>query len=225
MFQVPEGKANEKLVSSVEKNYIIQANDLLSLQVYTNKGERLIDPDNQLAQEKTPRPNETGPERPQYLVNHEGKANLPMVGEIRLDGMSLQQAEEILAREFGRFYEEPFVRVRFENKRVIVLGAPGGMVIPLTNEKVSLVEILALAKGVTNEARANNIRVIRGEQVLVADLSTFEGYTKHNITMEPGDIVYVEPVRRPFVESARDYGPLLGVIVSIGTLIAVLAGL
>jgi polysaccharide biosynthesis/export protein len=158
----------------------------------------------------------------EYLVDREGKVKLPMIGEIKLLGLSLREAEAVLQKEYTKFYEHPYVIVRYQNKRVVVLGAPGGQVIPLANEQVRLVEILALAKGLQNDAKAHNIRVLRGDQVMVADLSTFEGYTKNNVIMQPGDVVYVEPVRRPVAEAVRDYGPALSIVTSLTTLLIVL---
>jgi polysaccharide export outer membrane protein len=108
---------------------------------------------------------------------------------------------------------------------VIVLGATGGQVIPLANENVKLVEVLALAQGLNNDAKAHNIRIMRGDHVFVADLSTFDGYVKNNIPIQSGDIVYVEPVRRPLTESLRDYGPILTIITTLTTLAVVIIGL
>jgi polysaccharide export outer membrane protein len=104
-----------------------------------------------------------------------------------------------------------------------MLGAPGGQIIPLSNENMELVEILALAKGVSNDAKAHNIRVLREEKVFLVDLSTVDGYLKGNMIMEPGDIVYVEPVRKPVSEAVRDYGPLVSLVASLVTLIIVIA--
>ena len=109
-----------------------------------------------------------------------------MVGEIKLDGLTIRQAEDLLQQAYATFYEDAYVVLRYTNKRVIVLGAPGGQVIPLTNENVHLVEVLALAKGLTNDAKAHNIRVLRGDQVFVADLSTIDGYVKNNIPIQSG---------------------------------------
>ncbi len=47
MFKSTEGVEPERVkkeVISAEKNYPIQKNDLLTLQVYSNQGERLVDP-------------------------------------------------------------------------------------------------------------------------------------------------------------------------------------
>jgi polysaccharide biosynthesis/export protein len=224
MFKTGETSKIEQYTKEAERNYIIQVNDYLSLDVFTNDGERIIDPDFKLLKDL---PSQTTNLRPQfnYLVNAEGKTKFPLVGLIKVDGMRLVDAESILQKEYSRFYEKPFVRLSYTNKRVFVLGAPGGQVIPLANENMTLVEILALAKGMPNDAKAHNIRVLRGNQTFVADLSTIEGFTKGNMLMAHGDVVYVEPVRRPFVEGLRDYGPALTLLTSVTTLVVVIIGL
>ncbi|MBK7650808.1 MAG: hypothetical protein IPJ20_08740 [Flammeovirgaceae bacterium] len=53
MFKSTDEVGTERInkeVNSVEKNYQIQKNDLLGLDVYSNKGERLIDPNPELSQ-------------------------------------------------------------------------------------------------------------------------------------------------------------------------------
>lgn len=224
MFKVPEGYNVKQQVETAERGYIIQKNDNLQLDVYTNKGERLIDPDSELIKDDGTQ-NTAAKLTPAYLVDIRGITKLPMIGEIKLEGLSIRQAEEMLQKAYSTFYRDAFVILKYINKRVIVLGAPGGQVIPLTNENTHLVEILALAKGLNNDSKAQNIRVLRGDEVFVVDFSTFEGYKKNNIAIEPGDIIYVEPVRRPVSEGLRDYGPILSIVTSLTTLVIVIIGL
>ena len=224
MFKVGEGTVLQQRAEEAEKNYNIQRNDLLKLKVYTSKGELIIDPDLKLLKEI---PAQTGNLRPDpdYLVDINGVAKFPMVGELKVEGLTIRQAEAILQKEFSQYYADPFVILTYTNKRVIVLGDPGGQLIPLVNENVSLVEILAAAKGLSNDSKAHNIRVLRGDQVFVADLSTIEGYLSTNMIMQPGDIVYVEPIRRPASEALRDYGAIASIITSLTTLIIVIISL
>jgi polysaccharide export outer membrane protein len=224
MFKVSDKTALSEQVKEAERNYVIQKNDYLKLDVYTNSGERIIDPDLKLLKD-LPNQNVMSRPDPTYLVNILGIVKLPMVGEIKLEGLTIRQAEQLLQTEYTKFYKDPFVTIEYTNKRVVVLGAPGGKVIPLVNENVSLVEILALATGLANDAMAHNIRVIRGEELFMIDFSTVEGYRKGNMIMQHGDIIYVEPVRRPVAEATRDYAPLLSLVISFTTLIVVLVGL
>jgi polysaccharide biosynthesis/export protein len=225
MFKVPDGYAVKQQAIAVEKNYIIQSNDYLELEVFTNKGERIIDPDFALSKELgTQNRGSTRIDRT-YLVDIKGTSKFPMLGEIKVDGLTIRQAEEMLQKAYSEFYKDAFVILKYVNKRVIILGAQGGQVIPLVNENLHLVEVLALAKGLDNNAKAQNIRVIRGDDVFVADLSTIEGYLKNNIAIEPGDIIYVEPIRKPVVEATRDYAIVISMITSLTTLILVLFSL
>jgi len=221
MFKTDDTTVLEKQVQTAEKNYVIQRNDLLELEVYTNNGERLIDPDLQLTRESGTQ-NVTTRDVPNYLVDVKGVAKFPMVGEIKVDGLMIREAEEILQKEYSKYYQGSYVVLKYVNKRVIVLGAPGGQVLPLKNENTRLVEVLALAKGINNDGKAHNIRVLRQDKVFLVDLSTFDGYVKNNMVIEPGDIVYVEPVRKPFFEGVRDYGVLISLATSVSTLVLVI---
>jgi polysaccharide export outer membrane protein len=220
MFQLPEGAALKQQMDVAEKNYTIQKYDHLELDVYTNKGEKIVDPEFQRATGQVSQ-SETVV-KPIYAVDVNGVSKFPLVGEIKLDGLTIRQAEEVLQQAYSKFYTDPYVLLKYNNKRVIVLGAPGGQVIPLTNENMHLVEVLALAKGVNNDAKAQNIRILRGDQVYLADLSTFDGYVKNNIPIQSGDVVYIEPIRRPISESVRDYGPIVSLLASLTTLVIVI---
>lgn len=223
MFKTQDGFQPDKISSEAlraEKNYIIQQNDYLKLEVYSNKGEKLIDPNPELSNLSVNQQTLIR-QQPNYLVDLEGIVKFPMIGEMKLEGLTLRQAEEIIQKEYQKYFKEPFTLLTYANKRVIVLGAPGGQVIPLINQNVSLVEVLGLAKGLDNTAKAQNIRVLRKEKVFLIDLTTIDGYKSGNMLIEPGDIVYIEPVRRPLSEAFRDYAGIIGLAVSIYTLIIV----
>jgi polysaccharide export outer membrane protein len=223
MFKVSD-KTLVKQINDAESNYVIQKNDYIQIEIFTNKGERIVDPNFELTKETGTIP-QTQNTVKNYLIDINGIVKLPLINEIKLEGLTIRKAEEIVQEEYAKFYEQPFVVLRFVNKRVIVLGSPGGQVIPLANENIRLVEVLALARGINNDGKAHNIRVLRNNEVYLADFSTFEGYQKNNIIIQPGDIVYVEPVRRAFIESLRDYTPVLAVFSSMTTLIIVIFGL
>ena len=216
------------VVETAEKNYVIQVNDQLTLEVFTNDGERIVDPNNELLQN-----NQLSQNRPQfsYLVETDGTAKFPIVGQVKVEGFSLNQAEAMLQELFDKFYKQSFVKLQFANKRVVILGATksGGQIIPLTNENMSLVEVLALAGGLDINAKAQNIKVIRGDlskpEVYQVNLATVAGMKQSMLAIEPNDIIYIEPWRRPFLEGTRDIAPILSLISSSLALVLVLQNL
>lgn len=220
LFQV-DGNELQQIKAETEGNYTIQKNDLLALDLYTNQGEKIVDPNRESFKDGNESSIAQSPIR--YVVDIDGTIDVPLISPVKVQGLTLQQAEDLLETAYDQYYQGAYVILKFLNKRVIVLGAPGGQVIPLENENMRLTEILALAKGVSQDGRGNNIRVIRGDKVMIADLSTFDGYKEGNFVMQPGDIVYVEPVRRPFLEGLRDYSPLISIATSLATLFFIIS--
>jgi len=224
MFKEDEDLLSTQLTEAVyntEMNYHIQKNDLLNLDVYTNKGERIIDPNfelrsgvNQNIQNQT--------KIYSYLVQQDGQIKLPIIGLIKLENLTINDAETVIQKAYDGYYKDSFVKLNFLNKRVIVLGGLGGQVIPLENENTSLIEVIAMAGGVQLGDKVKNIKVIRGDlnnpQIFAIDLTTIEGMKGSIVSIQPGDVIYVEPWRRAWVESLKDVAPILSLITSLLTL-------
>ena len=228
MFKIDKDEDLSFLSSAItvaEKNYKIQPNDLLEVRVYTNKGERIIDPNNELQQGQGQRSQQTRDE-PEFLVLDSGEVKLPMMGYVYLGGMTIEKAEKYLEDLYESYYIDPFVRIKYMNKRVIVLGSPGGQVIPLENESISLIEIIAIAGGIDETGKAHNIRLIRGDlhqpEVFLVDLSTIYGMRQAMLDVRPGDIVYIEPTRKIVTEALRDLAVVMASVTSLLTLIVLI---
>ncbi|MGK7391856.1 MAG: polysaccharide biosynthesis/export family protein [Candidatus Cyclobacteriaceae bacterium M2_1C_046] len=220
-----EVKSPENLVSELDPpapSYQIKPQDRLSIDIFTGKGERLIDPDRILIEN---RQQVREREDPAYLVQPDGSVDLPMVGVVQLSGLTLFEASKILEKEYAQYYKDPFVLINFINKRVVVLGAVGGQVLNLENDQVRISEVLAMAGGLENRSSAYNIRLIRNENVKLIDLSTVEAFQKNNVVVEPGDIIYVEPIRRPVNEFLRENYSIFGIFSSVISLVAVIISL
>ncbi len=218
MFQLDDEQAALAAeVARIERNYVIQKDDLLTIDVFTNDGERIVDPNFELMQ-GTNVQNQNLLQFT-YLVQQDGFVKLPQLGKVDVDSLTIDEAEEILEERYNEFYVGSFVKLAFANKRVTVLGSAGNIMVPLTNENMTLPEILALSGGVNYGSKAQNIRIIRGDltnpQVYVVNLNTIEGMMNSIIPIEPNDIIYVEPWRRPFFEALKDITPILTATTSL----------
>jgi polysaccharide export outer membrane protein len=256
-----EGEINkeefEKAYSAAAKNYTIAELDYIAVSIFTNKGERLVDPNNefvsgdnksliqqnggqqqgtmmqggQLGQPGNSQFVNTPIDRPlrgnnqiphSYLVASDGKANLPMIGEVKLAGLSLKQADSLLAAKYAEYYAEPYVVTQYLNKRVVLMGAMGDKVIPLFNEHMTLIEVLAMSGSFQLNGRPDRIRLIRGDlknpSVQHIDLSTIEGMKKANLQLQPHDIIYVEPRWRFDRSSFADITSFLTILTSVFTI-------
>ena len=204
---------------NLEQSYKIKSFDLLEIKVVNKGGEILIDPEFQTRANNT---TSEIRENIRYRVDSEGFVRMPMVGRIPLQGLTIDGAEELIYEKFLDKYDQPYVQVKFLNKRAFLLGATGGHVIPLNEEGSSLAEVLALGGGVDVNGRVDNIRLIRDNEIVFIDLSSIEGVNMVYQEILPNDIIYVEHVRRPVAESLREYNPLIGFISGIVSITALI---
>lgn len=205
---------------NLERSYTIKPNDRLNVKVYTNSGERIIDPDYELNkginQSVRLRPD------PEYLVRLDGKVFLPMVGDVSLEGKTLHEADLLLSNLYAEYFTSPYIITSYTNKRVTVLGAPGGAIVPLVNENITVAEVLALAGGLKNTGKATNIVLLRNNDVYLIDFSTIDGFRDGNQIVQPGDIVYVEPIKRFLSENSAQLAIILSTLSTVTTLLVLI---
>jgi polysaccharide export outer membrane protein len=173
------------------QEYKIAANDLLQIEVYSNNGEKIIDP---FAEKENTESNNNN-----YLVEFDGSIKVPMLGRISMAGQTIREAEVFLENKFKNYIVDPFVTLKILNHRVIIF--PGGegsqaVVVSLDNPNTTVLEALAKAGGI-NDGKAKKIKLIRGDlknpTVYHINLSTVEGMTQANMVLQANDIIYVEP--------------------------------
>lgn len=221
MFKHDEDFAAAKLSAearALERTYTLQPNDLIEVKVYTKNGEMIIDPEYQLSKDiGNNRQNQQ--EDPEYLVRLDGMVLLPMVGEVNVAGLTLHETNLKLKDKYDEYFIDPYIITNYTNKRVVVMGSPGGQLLPLTNNNITVAEVIAMSGGMQENGNATSIKLIRGNEIFLIDFSTVEGYRASNQIVQPGDIVYIEPIKRFFQGNAVEISVMLSLITTATTLL------
>lgn len=166
-----------------------------------------------------------------YLVRPDGIAELPLLGEVKLSGMTIKESQDYLASLFSKEYESPYVQLEITNRRVIVFPGSGGeaKVVPIANNNTTLLEAIALAGGITDRGKAKKIKVMRktssGRKIYEVDLSTMKGIKYADMIVQANDYIYVEPTGRIARELLSEVAPILSLITSTIVVISVVSNL
>lgn len=135
-----------------------------------------------------------------YLVDNEGKINFPVLGELKIGGLTKKQAEQMIVGKLNPYMKEvPIVTVRLVNYKISVIGEvtrPGTFTI--SNEKVNLLEALAMAGDMTVYGLRDNVKLIREDangkqQIMALDLNKAETILSPYYWLQQNDVVYVTP--------------------------------
>lgn len=137
-------------------------------------------------------------------LNAEGNLSLPLLGSVRLSGLSLSQAASRVTELYGRDYlVNPKVNVMlvgYAKRRFTVLGQvnrPGSYEMPEGSPGgVDLLEAIAMAGGYTRIAAPERISVRRqsgsgGDQIIKVDAKRLARKGGGAFVVQPGDTVTV----------------------------------
>ena len=142
----------------------------------------------------------TQPVLQQYLVDNEGKISFPVLGALTVGGLTKKQAEQLIVDKLKPYMKEnPIVTVRMVNYKISVIGEvarPGTFTI--SNEKVNLLEALAMAGDMTVYGLRDNVKRIREDangkqQIVTLDLNNAETILSPYYWLQQNDIVYITP--------------------------------
>mgnify|MGYP003055595699 CR=1 FL=1 len=136
----------------------------------------------------------------QYLVDNQGNINFPVLGELHVGGLTKKATEQMIVEKLKPYITEtPIVTVRMVNYKISVIGEvarPGTFTI--SNEKVNILEALAMAGDMTVYGLRDDVKLIREnangkQEIIPLDLNKAETILSPYYYLQQNDIIYVTP--------------------------------
>ncbi|MBK9148959.1 MAG: polysaccharide export protein [Flavobacteriales bacterium] len=151
-----------------------------------------------------------------FSVDKNGYVHLPQVGKVKLQGLTLGEAQDLVQRKINEYFTNATVILKMVNWRVSLLGAvsrPGTYMV--YNNQITILDALSMAGGPVELADKSHVTLMRqsdrGVQALYVDLSTTEVLRSEYYYLLPNDVVFVPHLRaRP----ARINIEILSIILS-----------
>ena len=136
-----------------------------------------------------------------YMVDNEGTINFPVIGNLKVGGLTRKELEKMLQEKLASAFnkEVPIITIRIINYSVNILGEvirPGKY--NTVNDRMTIFEGLAMANDMTIYGRRDNVKVLRENADGTKNFITVNLNDKNVINspayyLEQNDVVYVEP--------------------------------
>ena len=174
----------------------LKVDDRISIQVFSEQME-LAAPFNAAGVQME---NETGSLLSStYGVDARGNIEFPILGEIQVEGKTLNEVQKEIAAEITRrgYIKEPIVKAELVNFTVTVIGQLGQKIIDVEGNNMNLIQLLAQLSGDLESAKIPDVMVIRTEngirQAYQVDFQTKKLFDSPVFYLQQNDVIYVKP--------------------------------
>lgn len=169
-----------------------------------------------------------------YLVDNNGEIDFPVLGKIKVTGMTTRECEALLRDKLKPYLKEtPLVTVSSSNYKFSVLGevnAPGTYTVK--DEKVTIFEAIAQAGDMTLFSIRDDVQLLREDsegrrQVIHLNLNDANITQSPYFYLQQNDVIYVKPTKakvrtNTFNSNASMWLTLLSVLTSVTSLVLAL---
>lgn len=138
---------------------------------------------------------------PSYLIDQQGNITFPILGNLHLEGLTLEQVRDLLAARLseGGYVKGAIVKVELLNLKVNVMGEVNRVgIIDVPDARINLLEAISKAGGLTRNAASDRVTVIREEngvrKKMLTNVGSQEIFDSPAYYLQQNDIVYVEPL-------------------------------
>lgn len=183
----------------------IQADDLLTITVYGRNAEATTI----FNQESNINTSGEG-KRQTYLVDSDGYIDYPVLGRIKLGGLTRNEAIQYMKGMLSSQVIDPGVSIQITNYKITVLGEvskPGSFTLP--NERITILEALGMAGDLTIHGVRDNVLVVREEngqqEFHRIDLTSNDLFSSPVYYLAQNDVIYVEPNKAKINSSSSVY--------------------
>ena len=163
-----------------------------------------------------------------YTIDKEGEINFPTLGKIKAEGMTVDELKTDLEQRLKKYLVEPIVIIKQNNLKLTFLGEFGAKgQIGYSNEKLNILQAVAIGGGTNENADLKNIRLIRNvngiDQTITLDLTDYNISNSPYYYVQNNDILYALPNRdaqilakkTPVLTKVLTYSGLLGLVLVV----------
>ena len=162
-----------------------------------------------------------------YRVYSDGTVDIPFLEPVRLEGLTLKEAEDTLRNHLRQIIPDAEVKVSLYNKTFTIIGDINSGTFNVYKDKLTIFQALAMSGDLANSGDRRHVRIIRPHgndepEVLEFDIRSNTVIDSKYYYVYPNDVIYVSRSPGSFYKVSSYSGFVAIVTSSLSLLIAVL---
>lgn len=166
-----------------------------------------------------------------YSVDPEGNINLPVLGKMRVAGLTVTEAKSLIQTKATEYIKDAQIDVKLLSFKIFFLGEvrnPGQQTV--FSDRANILEAISMAGDVTYNGNRRKVNILRSYQdktkVIEVDLTKRDLLYSPQFYLQPNDVVYVKPLKSTiFRIRLNEYTGILSFFTSTVTLAVLIVNL
>lgn len=131
-----------------------------------------------------------------FRVGESGKIILPLVGAIKVSGLTAEEIQTVLVAELKTYIKKPIVTIEireFKSQPLYLLGQFNQPGLHFLDRPTSLLHGISMGNGLAEKANLRGARLLRADQLLPVDIYhlLYNNDLRQNVQLRSGDTIYV----------------------------------
>jgi len=154
-----------------------------------------------------------------YTISDSGYVQVPLVGSVQVAGLTVDEAANKIKMAVEERFTEVIVKVQLLTFQVTMLGevATPGQITIYNMRMTTILDVMALAGEPLVTANRQKVRILRRKGATLesyyVDLTQDDILTSPLFYVQPGDIIYVEPLKGN--KALQTNAPLIGIVSTV----------
>lgn len=173
--------------------------------------------------------NGTGTQQTAYVIYNNGNISIPFFGDIKIEGLTIPEAEQAIQRKMRSSFPDAQVRVRLKNNFFYVVSGNKNGVYTIYKDNMTIYQAISLSGNIADDVDLSKVKIVRlgkdGESSIVKtfDLKTESVIESEFYYIQPNDVIYYTTSNSSFFK-VRSFMELFTTILTpITFLIAMIA--
>ncbi|MCQ2344340.1 MAG: polysaccharide biosynthesis/export family protein [Paludibacteraceae bacterium] len=152
-----------------------------------------------------------------YRIFEDGTVDLPFLSSVKIEGLTLQEAEQHIDTLLRDYVEDAFVKLSLSTGTFCVIGDAHRGYYSIYKERLTIYQALALCGGINETADFSHVKILRktpqGTKIAEFDIRSKSIIDSKYYYIYPNDVIYLDVSKRRFW-GVSSYTSFIGLISS-----------
>jgi polysaccharide export outer membrane protein len=153
-----------------------------------------------------------------YVISSTGNISVPLFGDIKIEGLTIPEAETVIQRKMRSSFPDAQVRVRLKNNLFYVMSGSRSGTYALYKDNMTIYQALSISGNVSDEIDLSKVSILRKDKAGNSTIKTFNLKTESVIESEyyyirPNDVIYYSTSNSSFFR-VRSFTELFATILT-----------